>query len=211
MACQLRDRGLSVEFLGLIDSTAKPNLVDDGYGDKTTTTATSSKSLTSLLSKLFNRYLKHNFALRGLNNLFAVLINPQLKLADKWTFTSDMVRQLSKKIEYKLEKITHRGDVRGLSYEARRSRVFASGVEALWHYTPRSYQDGKIILIRARDNPEHIEHNYQLGWDEFIPKELEVYEIPADQTTLLFEPHIRTLAKKLNSCLEDLPSDRPSA
>ena len=144
MACQLRDRGLEVEFLGLIDSTARPNLADDGYGDETSTAHT--KSSPSLLSKLFERYIKHNFAIRGLNNLFAVLINPQLKSADKLSFALDMARQLAKKkLEYKLEKFTRRGEDSGLSYEARRSRVFAAGVEALWHYTPRKYQEGKII------------------------------------------------------------------
>ena len=205
MACQLKERGLSVEFLGLIDSTARPNLTDDGYGDETP--IATSKSSPSLWSEFFNRYIKHNFAIRGLNNLFAVAIDPNLRSADKLSFALDMVRQLAKKIEHKLEKFTHRGEGQ-MSYEARRSRVFAFGVEALWHYTPQPYQDGKIVLIRARDNPEHVEHNYQLGWDEFISQEFEIYEIPADQTTLLFEPHIRTLAAKLNSCLADLSRDR---
>ena len=203
MACQLKERGLSVEFLGLIDSTARPNLADDeaeAWSSKT--------SVSSFWSALFVRHVKHNLMLRGLNNLFAVLINPRLKLRDKLSFTWDTIAQLSQKAEHKLEKITYRNNSEYLPYEVRRSQVFEAGVEALRHYTPRTYQGSKVVLIRARDNPEHEGQNYQLGWNELVAKGLEIYEIPADQTTLLFEPHIRTLAAKLNSCLADPPSNR---
>ena len=194
MASQLRSRGLEVAFLGLIDSTARPILSDDL--DCTSTKETKKP----LLSKFFDRYIKHNFILRGANNLWAVVSDPGVKLKEKLSFTFDMVEQLYQKVGHKLE-IIYKNN-KQLPYEVRRSRVFDAGMEALSHYTPRTYKGGKVLLIRAKDNPEHIYHNYELGWDEFITDELEVAEIPADQTTLLFEPHIRTLAAKLNSCLD---------
>ena len=198
MATILRSRGLEVAFLGLIDSTARPIL-----SDSNNTPAKEIKK--SLLSSLFDRYIKHNFILRGSNNLWAVLRNPQLKLKDKLSFTSDMVEQLYQQIKHKLEIVTYKSNKQQpLPYKIRRSRVFDAGIEALSHYTPRAYQGGKVLLIRANDNPQHINHNYQLGWDEFVADELEVCEIPADQTTLLFEPHIRSLAAKLNSCLDNI-------
>ena len=199
MASILSSRGLEVAFLGLIDSTARPILSDgstDAPAEETSPT-------------FFDRYIKHNFMLRGLNNLFGVVKDPKLKLKDKLSFTSDMIEQLYKKIAYKIESITYKGNEQ-IPYQLRRSRVFDAGEEALAHYTPRTYKGSKVILIRANDNPEHIHQNYQLGWDEFVTEELEVYEIPADQTTLLFEPHIRTLAAKLNSCLAEIYSDRHS-
>ena len=197
MASILSSRGLEVAFLGLIDSTARPILSDDAEDAPAEETSPT----------FFDRYIKHNFVLRGLNNLFGVVKDPQLKLKDKLSFTSDMVEQLYKKIAYKIESITYRGNEQNLPYQLRRSRVFDAGEEALSYYTPRTYKGSKVILIRANDNPEHIHHNYQLGWDEFVTEELEVYEISADQTTLLFEPHIRTLAAKLNSCLTEIYSD----
>ena len=200
MASILSSRGLEVAFLGLIDSTARPILSDDAEDDSAEETSPT----------FFDRYIKHNFVLRGLNNLFGVVKDPQLKLKDKLSFTSDMVEQLYKKIAYKIESVTYRGNEQNLPYQLRRSRVFDAGEEALAHYTPRTYKGSKVILIRANDNPEHIHQNYQLGWDEFVTEELEVYEISADQTTLLFEPHIRTLAAKLNSCLAEIYSDRHS-
>lgn len=193
IASQLNSCGSKVEFLGLIDSTARP-ILDDSENEAVVDTPPT----------FFDRYIKHNFVLRGLNNLFGVIINPQLKLRDKLSFTADMLQQLANKIGYKLETITYRGDEQRLPYTVRRSRVFDAGVEALRHYTPKAYQGSKVVLIRANDNPEHIHHNYQLGWDEFVTDGLEVYEVSADQTTLLFEPHIHTLAAKLNSCLENI-------
>ena len=196
MASILSSRGLEVAFLGLIDSTARPILSDDAEDNSAEKTSPT----------FFDRYIKHNFMLRGLNNLFGVVSDPKLKLKDKLSFTSDMVEQLYKKIVYKLESITYKNNEQ-IPYQLRRLRVFDAGEEALAHYTPRTYR-GKVILIRANDNPEHIYQNYQLGWDEFVTEELEIYEISADQTTLLFEPHIRTLAAKLNSCLAEIYSDR---
>ena len=195
MASILRSRGLKVAFLGLIDSTARPIL-----SDSDNTPAKEIKK--SLLSTFFDRYIKHNFILRGSNNLLAVIGDPKLKLKDKLSFTSDMVEQLYKQIKHKLEILTYKSNKQQpLPYKIRRARVFDAGIEALSHYTPRAYQGGKVILIRANDNPAHVNHNYQLGWNEFVTDELEVYEIQCDQTTLLFEPHIRTLASKLNSLL----------
>ena len=133
--------------------------------------------------------------------MLAVIADPKFKLKDKLSFTSDMVEQLYKQIERKLEIITYKSNKQQpLPYKIRRARVFDAGIEALSHYTPRAYQGGKVILIRANDNPAHVNHNYQLGWDEFLT-DVEVYEMQCDQTTLLFEPHIRTLASKLNSTL----------
>ncbi len=196
MACQLRSQNQEVAFLGLIDSTARP-IMSDNLNETSNNTSSS--------TTFFERYIKHNFALRGLNNLFGVLTNPRIRLRDKLSFTVDMLQQLAKKIEDKLESITYKNNQNGnLTYEMRRSRVFDAGEEALSYFTPQVYQGGKVILIRASDNPEHVDHNYQLGWDEFVRGEIEVYEIPADQTTLLFEPRIRTLAAKLNSCLAEI-------
>ena len=197
MASILRSRGLEVAFLGLIDSTARPIL-----SDSSDTSAKEVKK--SLLSSLFDRYIKHNFIIRGSNNLLAVIGDPKLKLKDKLSFTSDMVEQLYKQIERKLEIVTYKSDKQQpLPYKIRRSRVFDAGIEALSHYTPRAYEGGKVILIRANDNPAHVNHNHELGWDEFVT-DVEVYEMQCDQTTLLFEPHIRTLASNLNSSLAEI-------
>ena len=194
MASQLTSRGLKVAFLGLLDSTARPIL------------DTPQPEADNAVPTLFDRYIKHNFILRGLNNLWGVVTDPHLKLQDKLSFTADMVGQLYQKIANKLESITYKDNQEYLPYSLRRARVFDAGEEALRHYTPKTYRGGKVILVRARDNPEHVHHNYQLGWDEFVGEDLEIHEIPADQTTLLFEPHIRTLATVLNASLQEVRS-----
>ena len=199
MANMLSSQGLEIAFLGLIDSTARPRLAKS-------TGNTPAQELTSSSPTLFDRYIKHNFLLRGLNNWLGVLVNPRLKLKDKLSFSSDMVAQLDKKIKDKLETLTYSSNAkdRPLPYSVRRSRVYQAGIDALLNYTPPVYSGGKVHLFRAPDNPEHIHQNYQLGWDEFVTGELEIHEVLGDQTTMLFEPHIHVLADKLDACLQKI-------
>lgn len=202
MASQLHSRGFRVEFLGLIDSTARPRLTPSS--DAPVEEVDNPPSPT-----FFDRYIKHNFLLRGLNNWFGVIVNPHLKLRDKLSFTSDMIQQPFKKIGYKLESLTYRGNEQHLPYALRRSRVYQAGIDALLNYTPPVYRGGKVYLFRAPDNPEHKFQDYQLGWDEFVTGDLAIHEVLGDQTTMLYEPHIRVLASKLTACLNEVSeSDR---
>ena len=202
MASRLNSRGLEVAFLGLIDSTARPKLTP-ASDDPVEEIANSSSP------SFFDRYIKYNFLLRGLNNWLGVILNSQLKFQDKLSFTTDTIQQLFKKIGYRLESITYRGNEQHLPYALRRSRVYQAGIDALLNYTPPVYRGGKVYLFRAPDNPEHKFQDYQLGWDEFITGELVIHEVLGDQTTMLFEPHIRVLAAKLTACLNEVPeSDR---
>ena len=202
MASQLISRGFKVEFLGLIDSTARPRLTQESDVPVEETDNPPSPTF-------FDRYIKHNFLLRGLNNWFGVILNPRLKLQDKLSFTTDMMQQPFKKIGYRLESIAYRGNAKHLPYALRRSRVYQAGIDALLNYTPPVYRGGKVYLFRAPDNPEHKFQKYQLGWDEFVTGDLAIHEVLGDQTTMLFEPHIRVLAAKLTACLNEVsPSDR---
>ena len=198
MANMLSSQGLEIAFLGLIDSTARPRLAKS-------TDEMPARELVSSSPTLFERAILHNFVLRGLNNWFGVLVNPRLKLKDKLSFSSDMVEQLRKKINDKLETLTYSNSDRDtLPYSVRRSRVYQAGIDALLNYTPPIYRGGKVHLFRAPDNPEHVHHNYQLGWDEFVTDKLEIHEVLGDQTTMLFEPHIHVLADRLDSCLQQV-------
>ena len=195
MAHRLVTQGSEIAFLGLIDSTARPVLTKPGSNSESEPLHNS--------ATLFDRYIKHNFALRGINNLAGVIVNPQLKFADKISFAAEMGQQLYKKTKDKLEVLTYdRETSQNLPYPLRRSRVYQAGIEALLNHTPTVYDAGKVVLFRAPDNPEHASQNYQLGWDEFVTSdELEVHEVLGDQTTMLFEPHIKVLATKLNDSL----------
>jgi thioesterase domain-containing protein/acyl carrier protein len=199
MAQRLISQGFEIGFLALIDSTARPILTKSD-------SPTEAENNDHSSATLFDRYIKHNFALRGVNNLFGIVTNPQLKLKDKISFATEMGQQLYKKTKDKFEVLTYNQQTsQAVPYPLRRSRVYEAGIEALLHHTPTVYEGGKVILFRAPDNPEHVNQNYQLGWDEFVTGELEVHEVLGDQTTMLFEPHIKVLAAKLNSCLNNVP------
>jgi amino acid adenylation domain-containing protein len=198
MAQRLISQGFEIRFLALIDSTARPILTKSD-------SPTEAENNDHSSATLFDRYIKHNFALRGVNNLFGIVTNPQLKLKDKISFAAEMGQQLYKKTKDKFEVLAYNNQTsQNLPYPLRRSRVYEAGIEALLHHTPTVYEGDKVILFRAPDNPEHVEQNYQLGWDEFVTGELEVHEVLGDQTTMLFEPHIKILAAKLNSCLNNV-------
>ncbi|HEY9768034.1 MAG TPA: amino acid adenylation domain-containing protein [Coleofasciculaceae cyanobacterium] len=200
MAQRLHSQGVEIAFLGLLDSTARPILT------KTKSDLPAQEVDRSPPSTIYERYIKHNFLLRGLNNLVGVVTNPRLKLQDKLAFTADMVEQLYQKIKDKLEVFTYKNNqkTKRLPYSVRRSRVYEAGIDALLNHTPSVYQGGKVILFRAPDNPEHIFHDYQLGWNEFVANEIEVHEVLGDQTTMLFEPNIKILAAQINSCLNEI-------
>jgi thioesterase domain-containing protein len=72
-------------------------------------------------------------------------------------------------------------------------------VLALRSYTPKPYS-GDAILFRAKD--ELVAYSdATLGWGALVLGSLEIREVSGDHDTILYEPHIGTLARVLNSCL----------
>jgi len=70
---------------------------------------------------------------------------------------------------------------------------------ALRNYSPLPYH-GDAILFRAKD--ELVSYSDQtLGWGGLVQGKLEIREVSGDHDTILYEPHIGTLAQVLNSCL----------
>ncbi len=124
MAQRLVAQGFEIGFLGLIDSTARPILTKPDSHSEPENNHSSSATL-------FDRYIKHNFALRGVNNLFGIVTNPQLKLKDKISFAAEMGQQLYKKTKDKFEVLTYNKQSQAVPYPLRRSRVYEAGIEAL--------------------------------------------------------------------------------
>jgi acyl transferase domain-containing protein/thioesterase domain-containing protein/acyl carrier protein len=66
-------------------------------------------------------------------------------------------------------------------------------------YRPRPYP-GRIVLFRANDDVLS-RNDYALGWSSVAEKDVETYDVPGDHLTLLREPNVRVLAKKVTICL----------
>jgi amino acid adenylation domain-containing protein len=88
----------------------------------------------------------------------------------------------------------------GLKPSANMLDVEEAFLLALRHYVPQTY-DGDANLFRAKDELCSYS-DPTLGWGGLIKGRLEVLEISGDHDTILHEPHIGTLARVLNSCLD---------
>ncbi|MFP2909459.1 alpha/beta fold hydrolase, partial [Pyxidicoccus sp. 3LFB2] len=81
-------------------------------------------------------------------------------------------------------------------------RVFQENAAAMFAYAPRPYA-GRLVFFHARErdatNPPHPE----LAWIPLATEGVEVHVVPGNHVTMLAEPHVRSLAKKLRGALEE--------
>ncbi len=67
-------------------------------------------------------------------------------------------------------------------------------------YKPGVYK-GKLTLFRASVQPYGIQPDASLGWDRHIEREIEIHEIPGHHGSIVTEPYVSVLARKLAECL----------
>jgi thioesterase domain-containing protein len=83
----------------------------------------------------------------------------------------------------------------GIEYLERIFAVYSANADAILHYHPQPYT-GRIVLIRALDNPSKITDDRTLGWERYASN-IEVYDIPGNHFSILRPPYVRDLAKKI--------------
>jgi thioesterase domain-containing protein len=81
-----------------------------------------------------------------------------------------------------------------------RKNVQAAHQQAVRDYAPEPY-DGEVILFRASAQRETWREDRELGWSGLAAK-LGVQEVPGNHTTVIAEPNVRVLARKLGECLD---------
>jgi thioesterase domain-containing protein len=69
-------------------------------------------------------------------------------------------------------------------------------------YVPRRY-GGRVALFRVNRRSELRAIDPLLGWGQVVSRGPDVHDVPGTHLTMVFEPHVRTLAAKLANCLED--------
>jgi thioesterase domain-containing protein len=93
-----------------------------------------------------------------------------------------------------------------LEYGRRYGEVYRRNTEAAMRYVPRPYPH-PITLFRVKNvAPEDLEFNPMYkkplyGWDELSP-EVEVYVTSGTHHTILYKPHVKSVAEYLRGCLE---------
>jgi amino acid adenylation domain-containing protein len=79
-------------------------------------------------------------------------------------------------------------------------RVFQANSRAVNSYVPNIYS-GKMILFRSAELLEKA-HDSTLGWGE-LAKDIAMYSIHGNHLSMLKQPHVRSLAKQLQTCIEE--------
>jgi amino acid adenylation domain-containing protein len=81
-------------------------------------------------------------------------------------------------------------------------RVFQENAAAMFAYAPRPYP-GRLVFFHARErdaiNPKHPE----LAWIPLAQEGVEVHVVPGNHVTMLAEPHVEGLARKVRGVLEE--------
>ncbi|MBE9065655.1 alpha/beta fold hydrolase [Leptolyngbya cf. ectocarpi LEGE 11479] len=124
---------------------------------------------------------------------------PSAQAPDLWTFmgllTPDNIARL---IEQESRLMTFRQPaLQGLL------QVIQANTEAMLNYQPKPYP-GKITLFHADPVFGNNRQDAVTGWLKFAMQGTEVYKIPGHHFSLLRSPHVETLARKLNNCLDEV-------
>ena len=83
---------------------------------------------------------------------------------------------------------------RSLAYTLERLAI--EHEKAIVHYVPRPYS-GPVVLFRAGRQLSGLMTDFTLGWKDVLTGNLDIFEVPGHQETMLSEPNVRLLAEKL--------------
>jgi amino acid adenylation domain-containing protein len=72
------------------------------------------------------------------------------------------------------------------------------------YYVPKGVYRNRITLFRAS---EEFRDAPAMGWDKFSSELVETHDVPGDHVTMVTEPHVQVLAKKLRACLDKAQAD----
>jgi len=85
--------------------------------------------------------------------------------------------------------------------------VQKANYKALRDYAPPRYP-GRVAFFSAMGEPADFRREKVDGW-AVLADAMDVQEVPGDHLTMVEEPHVRTLAGRLASCLD--PAGPPGA
>jgi thioesterase domain-containing protein len=63
---------------------------------------------------------------------------------------------------------------------------------------------GRVTLFKAREDLSGTGSHPTLGWSDWADDGVEVHEVPGNHASMVYEPHVEILAKKLTACIDRL-------
>ena len=123
-------------------------------------------------------------------------------LTQKWNYVARRAKPI-------LQKLFNKGLAKtGFSTEAAEQpmpeiyrRIEEIDREALKRYAPQPYL-GKMTLFRALEKDPRQFYDPHLGWRYLIEGELEIHDVPGHHMSLILEPQVAELGRKLQHCLD---------
>ena len=76
-------------------------------------------------------------------------------------------------------------------------------LQAMSGYKPQTYS-GRIIFFRAGEQDAFNASHSERGWDDLAVEGIEVYEVPGNHITMTSLPHVKVIADKLKTYLENV-------
>jgi thioesterase domain-containing protein len=126
--------------------------------------------------------------------------------------------ELNQQINFVLEEIGGPNSFGGISreYVRRVTKIHLNSTRAVRDYVPQSY-NGRITIFRAVEagpqthyvisHPALGKPEIMSGWRELSSEPLQIIDVPGDHMTMMTEPHVRVIAERLNSCLDESQAD----
>lgn len=117
------------------------------------------------------------------------------RFASRFTRVYEVLRA---RVEMRLEKLPEGSPLRVKSHSlTAHLEVLAAANDRAWaRYRPKPY-DGKVLFFYARRQPIGIQKDLLLGWNGLLTGEVLHEEIPGFRQTLLDEPHVSLIARKI--------------
>ncbi len=88
---------------------------------------------------------------------------------------------------------------------------FSRNLDAAERYVPSEFA-GRVTLFRAMNRPGGKRAGAKLAaaWRKVVGDGLTICDVPGDHYGMLQEPHVRTLAERLQACLDEATARVPA-
>jgi amino acid adenylation domain-containing protein len=174
MARQIAERGERVDFLGIVDIRS-PHLAKDTMSLK--------KWLKFHASKLQELRFREQLEYCLDKIFYRISIGTK---GETEGYKEVMARKLASFEMFAPELLT----------------VLDANLQAMKSYLPRVYS-GRATLFWCEYQSLYIDRYPDLGWGQLATGGVETVAIPGEHLSLMAEPHVRVLAEKLQSCLDN--------
>ena len=175
MARQLEARGEQVALLTLIDARAPGQQEDLMEEDDVTVMASFGQHLGLPVERINISF--DDFLSLSLDERLAYVIE-EAKKAD--LMPSDITLSLARRL----------------------FEVFKANVTAVGNYSPGMARC-RIALIKASERISDLPQELAMGWDGLTENGVEILEVPGNHFTMIREPHVRFMAERLKSRIDE--------